>query len=98
VRLIAGEQPSVTATVTNTGSRTSREVVQVYLRPDDPDQPIRLAGWTAVTVEPGKSAGVTVETDGRMWRVWNTTTGDWARASGGQLLLARGLGDIRATL
>ncbi|GAA4602865.1 beta-glucosidase [Actinoplanes octamycinicus] len=98
VRLIDGEPPSVTATVTNTGTRTSREVVQVYLRPDDPEQPVRLAGWTAVTVAPGESARVTVATDARMWRVWNTTTGDWERASGGQLLIARGLGDIRATL
>ncbi|BCJ46706.1 glycosyl hydrolase [Actinoplanes ianthinogenes] len=89
---------SVTVTVTNTGTRTSREVVQAYLRPDDPEQPVRLAGWSAVTVEPGESARVTVHTDARMWRVWNTTTQDWERASGGQLLIARGLGDIRATL
>lgn len=92
------EEAGVAVTVTNTGTRASREVVQVYLRPDNPAQPIRLAGWSAVTVEPGESARVSVALDSRMWRVWNTTTGDWERASGGELLIARGLGDIRATL
>ncbi|WP_436519867.1 beta-glucosidase family protein [Actinoplanes sp. HUAS TT8] len=92
------DAPGVAVTVTNTGARASREVVQVYLRPDNPAQPVRLAGWTAVTVAPGESAPVTVRLDPRMWRVWNTTTGDWERASGGELLIARGLGDIRATL
>ncbi|WIM99126.1 fibronectin type III-like domain-contianing protein [Actinoplanes oblitus] len=61
-------------------------------------QPVRLAGWTAVTAGAGESARVTITTDARTWRVWNTTTGDWERASGAQLLIARGLGDIRATL
>ncbi|GAA2705236.1 beta-glucosidase family protein [Actinoplanes palleronii] len=97
-RLTGSDQPEVMVTVTNTGTRASREVVQVYLRPDDAAQPIRLAGWTAVKVKPGESARVTVHTDSRMWRVWNTTSGEWERASGGQLLIARGLGDIRATL
>jgi beta-glucosidase len=97
-RRVDGEQPAVTVTVTNTGARTSREVVQVYLRPDDPAQPVRLAGWNAITVQPGESAQVSVPLDNRMWRVWNTTSGEWERASGGQLLIARGLGDIRATL
>ncbi|MFI1990288.1 beta-glucosidase [Actinoplanes sp. NPDC020271] len=95
---VGGEEPGVAVTVTNTSSRASREVVQVYLRPDDPRQPVRLAGWSAVTVGPGESARVTVRPDPRMWRVWNTTAGDWERDSGGELLIARGLGDIRATL
>ncbi|AEV83835.1 glycosyl hydrolase [Actinoplanes sp. SE50] len=97
-RRVDGDPAAVAVTVTNTGSRTSREVVQVYLQPDDPAQPVRLAGWTPVTVASGESARVTVTLDSRMWRVWNTTSGVWERASGGQLLIARGLGDIRATL
>ena len=35
------------STVTNTGIRESREVVQVYFEPADPDQPVRLVGWQA---------------------------------------------------
>jgi beta-glucosidase len=99
VRLIDGDPPTVTATVTNTGARTSREVVQVYFQPAERDEPVRLVGWKSVTVPPGGSARVTVPTDGRLWRRWNTESGGWERLSGGgALLVARGLGDIRATL
>ena len=58
--------------MTNAGTRTSREVVQVYLRPADKDQPVRLVGWQAVTVASGESATVTVTPDDRMWRRWGT--------------------------
>nr|WP_221381087.1 glycoside hydrolase family 3 C-terminal domain-containing protein [Actinoplanes polyasparticus] len=100
VRLVTGDAPSLTVTVKNVGRRESREVVQVYLRPVEPDEPVRLVGWTAVTVEPGKSARVTVHTDRRLWRRWDTTAQTWSDrlADGGKFLVARGLGDIRATV
>ncbi|HEV7711761.1 MAG TPA: glycoside hydrolase family 3 C-terminal domain-containing protein [Asanoa sp.] len=86
----------VSVTVTNTGARPSREVVQVYLAPSEPDQPVRLVGWAAVEAAPGESVPVTVDCDGRLWRRWD---GDgWATLAGGTLLVARGLGDVRATL
>jgi beta-glucosidase len=98
-RLVTGDSPAVTVTVTNVGACPSREVVQVYFRPAEPDQPIRLAGWESVTLAPGRSARVTVPTDRRMWRTWNTAAGRWDRLGrGGQFLIARGLGDVRATL
>jgi beta-glucosidase len=96
---LAGDRPSpeVAVTVTNTGERPSREVVQVYLRPAEPDQPVRLVGWASARVAPGESARVTVQTDPRLWRKWEGSS--WGRlADGGELLVARGLGDIRATL
>jgi beta-glucosidase len=97
-RLVDGDAPAATVTVTNTGSRPSREVVQLYFRPDSTDQPVRLVGWQAVTVAAGESARATVTADARLWRVWNDTTGGWDRLGGGTLLIARGLGDIRAEL
>jgi beta-glucosidase len=34
-----------------------------------------------------------------MWRRWDTATGGWQRlAPGGELLVARGLGDVRGQL
>jgi beta-glucosidase len=52
-----------------------------------------------VTVEPGKSVRVTVRTDRRMWRKWDTDSASWTRiADGGTFLVARGLGDIRASV
>jgi beta-glucosidase len=93
------DESTVEVTVTNTGARRSREVVQVYLEPTEADQPVRLVGWEAVEVAPGGSATVTVTGDARMWRRWDTAAGTWGRlAPGGRLLVARGLGDVRATL
>jgi beta-glucosidase len=97
--LLAADPPTVAVTITNTGSRHSREVVQVYFQPAEPDQPVRLVGWCAVTAPPGKSVQVEVPTDSRMWRRWDTGRNGWDRLSGqGELLVARGLGDIRATI
>ncbi|HET7397314.1 MAG TPA: glycoside hydrolase family 3 C-terminal domain-containing protein, partial [Intrasporangium sp.] len=91
------EPVTVTATVTNTSSRPSREVVQVYLEPADRSQPVRLVGWRGVHVEPRESARVEVRCDERMWRRWDTRAGRWARLDGpATLLVARGLGDVRA--
>jgi beta-glucosidase len=91
--------PAVAVTVTNTGTRASREVVQVYFQPAEPDQPIRLVGWQAVPAQAGQSVAVRVDTDPRMWRRWDTATGGWTELTGGgQLLVARGLGDVRGTV
>jgi beta-glucosidase len=98
-RLVTGDSPDVTVTVSNTGARDSREIVQIYFAPAERDEPIRLVGWKAVEVGAGRSARITVPTDRRMWRKWNTATDSWDRLGpGGEFLIARGLGDIRATL
>jgi beta-glucosidase len=100
-RLIPGDgSPAVSVTVTNVGSRDSREVVQLYLQPAEPDQPVRLVGWQTATAAPGESVHVEIPADRRMWRRWNTATGGWETlpADSGHLLIARGLGDVRARL
>jgi beta-glucosidase len=95
----SGETPLLRLTLTNTGDRDSGEVVQVYLEPAEADQPVRLVGWTPVTVAAGDTAQVEVSTDARLWRRWDSDAGSWTRiANGGRLLVARGLGDIRASL
>ncbi|WP_034620709.1 beta-glucosidase [Cellulomonas sp. URHE0023] len=96
---LAGPSPVVSVTVANTGGRDSREVVQVYLEPAEADEPVRLVGWAAVEVPAGGSASVRVTTDPRLWRAWDTASAQWSRiADGGRLLVARGLGDVRASL
>jgi beta-glucosidase len=88
----------VSVEVTNTSALDSREVVQVYLDPERDDQPVRLVGWAAVDVRAGQSVTAHVACDERMWRTWDTATASWQVLDGGQLLLARGLGDVRLRL
>lgn len=90
-----GDGESVTVVLANTAERTSREVVQVYWRPEGP-APIRLVGYAvADEVVPGEERTVTVACDGRAFRLWNEAASDWDAPSGGTFLIARGLGDIR---
>ena len=64
------------------------------------DQPVRLVGWAAVTAEPGETVTVRVDTDARLWRRWDTAAGAWTTLDRRRpsCSIARGLGDIRATL
>jgi beta-glucosidase len=95
----SGAAPRVEVTVRNTGERDSREVVQVYLRPAEQDQPVRLVGWAAAEVPAGQTATVAVDCDDRLWRRWDAAADGWARlAEGGELVVARGLGDVRHRL
>jgi beta-glucosidase len=91
--------PTVAVSVTNTGARPSREVAQLYFQPEEPGQPIRLVGWRAATVAPGETADLQIPVDRRLQRRWDSATSSWDQLTGrGQLLVARGLGDIRATI
>lgn len=83
---------SVHVEVGNVGSRTGREVVQVYLRPAD--EPVRLIGWAGVELAPGAQAEVEVSCEPRVQRKWDNDS--WVPLTG-DLVIARGLGDIRTT-
>jgi beta-glucosidase len=74
----------VRVTVTNTGWRLGREVVQVYLSPGadtltpsaDSGSPVErperwLAGFGTVDAEPGESVTVTIPIPERAFQVWN---------------------------
>ena len=86
---------TVSLEITNTSALESREVVQVYYDPLREGQPIRLVGWQAVRVGAGETTPVRVECDERMWRTWEDGTSSWRVLSGGALMVARGLGDVR---
>ncbi|MEU0074756.1 glycoside hydrolase family 3 C-terminal domain-containing protein [Streptomyces sp. NPDC006332] len=93
-----GTVRSVRAQVTNIGAHPSREVVQVYLRPADPAEPVRLIGWAGARVLPGETATIEVPCDARTQRSWDTGAQAWRPLEGSDVLIARGLGDIRITL
>jgi beta-glucosidase len=86
---------SLTVVLANAGDRASREVVQVYWRPED-SAPVRLVGYAiADEVVPGEERTVSVPCDRRAFRLWDEAASGWAMPAGGTLLVARGLGDIR---
>ena len=90
---------SVTVLITNTAERPSREVVQVYWRPEDGNAPVRLVGFAvADEVVPGEERQVKVACDPRACRLWDTATSGWSTPAGGTLVVARGLGDVRLEL
>lgn len=65
---------AVTTTLTNTGSRTATEVVQLYVRDlvASVTRPVReLKGFRRVTLEPGQTAEVTLELPVSELAFWN---------------------------
>ncbi|MDT0551032.1 fibronectin type III-like domain-contianing protein, partial [Streptomyces lonegramiae] len=75
-----GEGLSVRLPVTNTGARPGREVVQVYagLPGSAVGRPVRwLAGFTAVTIEPGERRAVEIPISRIDLAYWSTTAGRW---------------------
>jgi beta-glucosidase len=89
----AGVVRSVRVEVSNVGARAGREVVQVYLRPEG--ERVRLIGWAGVDLDAGERTEVEVSCDARVQRVWDN--GSWQPLTG-ELLIARGLGDVRVTV
>nr|WP_237047693.1 glycoside hydrolase family 3 C-terminal domain-containing protein [Lentzea guizhouensis] len=80
---------TVSVRLSNTGDRDGREVVQVYLRPEQ--EPVRLIGWAVADVAAGGAARVEVRCSARVQRVWSA---GWQPLTG-DVLVARGLGDVR---
>lgn len=74
------ESVAATVTVTNTGSRAGKHVVQLYVSPAAAGvrRPVReLRGFEKVALEPGESAEVRFELDARAFAHWDTRTHDW---------------------
>lgn len=92
---------SATVRVTNTGERTGREVVQLYLAPvnDAVERPARwLAAFASVEAAPGESVETTVELPRRAFEIWDEEANAWTLVTGGyQVLAAHSLADARLT-
>jgi beta-glucosidase len=93
---LSAEDGRVTVTVRNTGSRTGREVVQLYARPAGPDagRPQRwLAGFAAVTACPGDTVTATIELPERTFQIW---ADGWQTVKGEYMIdAAHSIADIR---
>jgi beta-glucosidase len=75
---------TVSATVTNTGSRAGADVAQLYL--DDPasvgEPPRQLAGFQRVSLAPGQSQQVTFQVTPRNEEWWDTSANGWSSSPG----------------
>src|SRR6266851_136830 len=82
--LTAGGAATVSATVTNTGSRAGADVVQLYA--DDPpasgQPPEQLDGFQRVYLQPEASQRVTFHLTQHNLQYWNSRSNSWATSTG----------------
>ncbi|WP_338496596.1 glycoside hydrolase family 3 C-terminal domain-containing protein [Streptomyces sp. SJL17-4] len=92
---------TVTVRLTNTGDRTGREVVQVYLAPvaDSVERPARwLAGFASVEAGPGETVETRIALPRRAFEIWDEEKNDWTLVPGTyEVLAAHSLTDARLT-
>lgn len=85
--------------VRNTGVRSGREVIQVYIGPveDDPDRPVRwLAGFATADAAPGEAVTVTIPLAQRAFQIWD---GGWRTIHGDyRIEAAHSIEDVRLSL
>jgi beta-glucosidase len=95
--LTQGGAATVSATVTNTGSRAGADVAQLYVT--DPaasgEPPRQLEGFARVNLQPGASQTVQFQLTQRNLQYWNSGSNTWATATG---TYGIGVGDSSANL
>lgn len=77
-----GRSLNVTFEVTNTGKRAGADVPQMYVARDGSATPMRLAGFTRVTLKPGETRRITLTAEPRIVADYDTTLPGWRIAGG----------------
>jgi beta-glucosidase len=95
--LTAGGAATVTATVTNTGTRSGADVAQLYVT--DPSAsgqpPLQLEGFQRVSLAAGASATVTFTLTQQSLQYWNSGANAWSTPAGNYTV---SVGDSSASL
>jgi beta-glucosidase len=95
--LTAGGAATVTATVTNTGSRSGADVAQLYVT--DPSAsgqpPLQLEGFQRFNLAAGASTTVTFSLTQQNLQYWNSSSNTWATPAGNYTIF---VGDSSASL
>ncbi|MEV6588738.1 beta-glucosidase [Streptomyces acidicola] len=76
---------TVTVRLRNIGSRPGREVVQIYIRPEDNSlaRPVRwLAGFATVEAAAGETVEARIELPTRAFQIWDEAADAWATVPG----------------
>lgn len=79
--------------VTNTGTRPTRETVQLYVTMPDSAvmrAPLDLRGFTQVDLDPGEAVGVEIELRLDDLRTWDEAQGGWSPPEAGTYVLRAG--------
>jgi beta-glucosidase len=84
------EQISVSLDITNTGSRSGADVVQVYVAdpPAAGEPPRQLRGFQKVDLPPHQTRHATIKLDPRAFSIWNTSAKQWTVVPGQYEILA----------
>ncbi len=77
-----GKALRVTFEVTNTGKRAGADVPQMYVGRDGASTPMRLAGFTRVTLQPGETRRITLTAEPRIVADYDTRLPGWRIARG----------------
>ncbi|RZM11439.1 MAG: glycosyl hydrolase, partial [Sphingomonas sp.] len=77
-----GKALRVTFEVTNTGKRAGADVPQIYVARDGASTPMRLAGFTRVTLQPGETRRITLTAEPRIVADYDTRLPGWRIARG----------------
>ena len=98
----SGTDLAVAVDITNTGTRTGSEVVQVYVHDEQSTLPRpakELAGFAKVRLEPGQTARVDVALGRRSFAVWDVAAGDWLVEAGEyEILVGASSTDLRGSV
>jgi beta-glucosidase len=80
---------SISFDVVNSGSRAGADVPQMYVTRDGSKAPMRLAGFTRVTLKPGEVRRVTLTAEPRILADYDVKLPGW-RIAGGKYRVALG--------
>jgi beta-glucosidase len=84
LKVIPGEKPAVTFTVTNTGARAGAEVAQVYVTlPEAAGEPFkRLVAWEKVNLAPRESKELKLTLEPHYLSIFNADKEAWELPQG----------------
>jgi beta-glucosidase len=82
LEVTGGESVTATVTVTNTGKKTGKDVIQLYLTGTPGGAERRLLTFEKVELAPGKSKRVTLTADPRVLAEYDIAQGGWSIAEG----------------
>lgn len=85
IQAVGDAEVDVSVTVTNTGNRAGKHVIQVYV--GGGDAPVRrpareLRGFAKVSLEPGETTTISLRLDRRAFAYWDVELGRWVVSAG----------------